>query len=770
MNDDIIIVTAAGVGTWIRERFTPSGIARWLAESTTEEYRYKMERLREIDDRIYDWSKDLGMYIDLMENAFTGKRLKDLASIGASIKATLQGITSQIETVKALTKPLEKEFYEESGLSEVPFGTQLKNLFRDPTGGYQLSEEQIAEIMKSRASSEHEILKEAGVFDFLDDWSRSWVSKKLETKKEKERNNDLKKFFQSSKMIIKQLQRTSSRLNQLRASGDIGGYFNSLKEIEKSQNDFLYGVGKKAPSATPKGDEKSASKEGFYYIYDTYLKEFVEGDSGLGASENERERSEANRASQTATSEIEEVADTIKDPEAGPNTVIEESDEAAEAVNKVTREQIEAQITSLEDRLRSSFDNQIKAILNALNTAHAIQTSPVANSNTIDNANLLEDSAKRALEQIKNESNNEAPNTQRVVKIVEDTINNANALAQTASTDSNLAKNIVEQINSVSGSLADGQAEIIKSDSALAKAQAQVITPAPAQGRRGSRRRRGSEPSLDEQIQQIEQEVSSLKQDIENYNTEIENLKNKIINIATKGRSREPLTQEDIEGSNYDLQTEGQPSLEKNKSIANFFNEKLKELQKKQNKTKSALESKVKDLETRKQKLKSSSVQQARPLTPPRQSPPGTPAGTANESKLETPKPEETSKPEETPKPEEGSALVAEAPDLTNLDRTALEALRQQELAKKNTDLDLVDKIDEEIERRFPDTSEGEGPSTLPSSKASKKDFNFLMKLASAPNKYKAAEYLLKYSEQLEDINLNKSLKLLALAEGLLNE
>lgn len=259
MSDDIIIITAAGAGTWLRERFTPSGVVRWLGEGLVSDYAQKMETLRLIDDKIYEWSKDLNTYVDLMEGAFKSKRLVDLASVSLVISNTLKKVTLQEQFIKNISEESLAEFEKERG--------DLSSWWRDPTESPSLSEEEISSQMKNRGknqpggknaqlNSSLDLIKEAG---WWDDLTRKWVHRKIRSKKIQERDTELQMFFSKTKNIVSRVRNLADKLHALRASGEIGKYLDTLREISKLQNEF-----------------ENDPKTGFRAIYRKHLRELVE--------------------------------------------------------------------------------------------------------------------------------------------------------------------------------------------------------------------------------------------------------------------------------------------------------------------------------------------------------------------------------------------------------------------------------------------------------------------------------------------------------------
>lgn len=777
MNDDIIIVTAAGAGTWLRERFTPKGIQRWLTESAVSEYAHKMDILREVDDRIYEWAKDLSVYIDLMEKAYESNRLADLASLGVSIKRTLKGISSEISKVEKLvgiSEESEKEFLRQRQ-PEIPFTTKLKTRFYEPTDRFDLSREEIAREMQNRASSkEDQLLKEAGVFDFLDDWTRSWVAKKLRTEKGKQRDRALKSFFRTSKLIINNLKRVTDNLHKLRAQGEIGSYLDSLKKVERLQKDFLYGSGKESSDKT---------EEGFYYVYDTYLKDIIEdsisaptGGSGPAAGPAPGSSpSPALGPGPTPPALVPGPASIVSQPTnpitspGSPGTLspppvdlgtlgLSQSGERVPAVS-VTIEQDEAQragndalqeIQDVHRALESGDSEKAQEELQELTTA--VQRTSIeafqAGSAVGENVGSPEPAAKaKAKSEKKVKKTTEQPTSAAVpagTQATGETPEERDArlksliLARLKSFRENeesapLASSTpteTEVTETATGSAAESSAATESAKESKSPASATetaaaeggktlIINPpfkAPGEGKTATAKKAITAAELVLQINLSDISAADL-QGHKDYLLELGSALN----------------------SSYDNILPGQ--------FTNSIRSKLQKLY-------NLIQERSSDLEK---------------ILAPEES--SAPASTAEPAAVEgEAAPINPSIGTEPDGPIKAAELVLKTnlSDIGAADRQShknylfeLEGKLKKPIpgVERKQQLDLFNKIKS---RR----------STLVTllASASSKDFNFLTKLASASNKYQAAQYLLSYSQQLEDIDLNKSLKLLALAEGLLDD
>jgi len=272
MNDEIIIVTAAGAGTWMRERLTPSGITRMLGESIISDYQDKMEILRSIDDQIYNWSKDLGTYVDLMEQAYKSRRIMEFIGIVVKIDELLKNISSMEEQVFEISEKAWREFEQKRSFE----GTD-----------YELADESLRERLTSlfpekKSEEIYGLEKQAG---FFSDLTRKWVYEKLRSQKQQQRDAALMDFVKFTKKTVEEVQTLIKQLHKYRASGDIGKYLDVLK-FEKKDKTFT--EDKISIQKLQKVFEKK-----FKDIYNKHLKELVLQYSKEDESEKDEPSSQA---------------------------------------------------------------------------------------------------------------------------------------------------------------------------------------------------------------------------------------------------------------------------------------------------------------------------------------------------------------------------------------------------------------------------------------------------------------------------------------------
>lgn len=201
LRDDIIVITAAGTGSWLREKFTPGGWARMFGESLISDYKEKMQILRQVDDKIFDWSKDLDNIVKELQRAFKASRLLDVALLIGELNKKLNNIQIAGAEVKQIAEKAIKEFESE----------------------------------RETTLAADDMIVEAGAWS---DFKREWVAKRLETKERKVRNLAIKTVIDKADLTVKKVQKYVKELGRARAEGNIGQYLVVLRLIADEQKSF----------------------------------------------------------------------------------------------------------------------------------------------------------------------------------------------------------------------------------------------------------------------------------------------------------------------------------------------------------------------------------------------------------------------------------------------------------------------------------------------------------------------------------------------------
>jgi len=228
----LIMKEAAGMKTWMREKLLPSGWTRGIGEGLIGDYKEKMEVLRYVDDRIYEWMDDIDDRYKAMQAALKGNRLVDLALLLADFNGKLKQVNSAGKEIEQLSQ---------EALTEFDIGDE-------DTYANQFTPEQMEQGFKA----DDGIISEAG---YISDLKRKWVAKKLQDKARKDRSLALNRFLANLKVLIGRIKISLDKMSQFRAAGEIGKYTDQLRVIEKEQKNF---------------------ESQFFPIYNKYLKPLVD--------------------------------------------------------------------------------------------------------------------------------------------------------------------------------------------------------------------------------------------------------------------------------------------------------------------------------------------------------------------------------------------------------------------------------------------------------------------------------------------------------------
>lgn len=194
------IIVLGKRGTWY---WSPK---RWFYEKFISEYGKAMGDLRKIDDAIGEWTDDLEFLAKQAELSFKANRLADLFIVLFEIRNRLEKVTSFIPEVNEI-------------------------------------EREIEEGLESKITLQN-VQKNAGITDFLgkfvpEDWKKEYLINKLKNKERQKRYERIKKFINTTKIVVKEVKNLTNKLEENRSHGDIGSYAENLRSISKHQVTFV---------------------------------------------------------------------------------------------------------------------------------------------------------------------------------------------------------------------------------------------------------------------------------------------------------------------------------------------------------------------------------------------------------------------------------------------------------------------------------------------------------------------------------------------------
>lgn len=314
----LIMKEAAGMKTWLREKLSPT---RWIGEGLISDYKEKMETLRYVDDRIYEWMDDIDDRYKAMQAALKGNRLVDLALLLADFNGKLKQVNTAGKEIEQLSQ---------EALTEFDVGE--KDEFGSQTGySSQFTPEQMEQAFKA----DDGIISEAG---YISDLKRKWVAKKLQDEARKNRSTALNKFLANLKVLIGRVKISLDRMSQFRSSGDIGKYTDQLRVIEKEQKNF----------------------EGqFFPIYNKYLKPLV--DRVIAQEKARNKENDKLLAEQETVQESEEPQRTTIPGELIPQAFKSGPPPLPPEVPNLEQEDIDQSV--VENEAKNDFEEKPKRIL-----------------------------------------------------------------------------------------------------------------------------------------------------------------------------------------------------------------------------------------------------------------------------------------------------------------------------------------------------------------------------------------------------------------------
>jgi hypothetical protein len=211
----MLIVTAEGNASWLREKFHPSSWVRNFGEGLMSDYKSKMQTLRQVDNRVAHWLGDLGSYVKRMEKALSANHLMDLVGLLAQVNHKLKNAINDGKEVSNLSQEALQEFDE------------------GPSGMLPDFSEELDEKL---AQTQGQLSKES--WDWLDRKKREWVARRFEDKEREKRRIALSKLVDITRQTVLEVQEQLEVLGKARAAGQIGAYIDGLRKISAIQKKF----------------------------------------------------------------------------------------------------------------------------------------------------------------------------------------------------------------------------------------------------------------------------------------------------------------------------------------------------------------------------------------------------------------------------------------------------------------------------------------------------------------------------------------------------
>lgn len=195
------------MGRGVREK---ANVGRWVSEKMFGTYGEHMEKLREVDDQIWAWTKDLSNALD---------RAKDAQSEGKPLDAIFW--MSQINNRLKLV---------------VDHGKQVQDLEKEHLDEFYSETDQ--EVPDDYFASDPDKLVTAGVVNDVGRWMTKRKLDKVYRKKIETQKLALRGLMNSCAATVGMIETHLGALASARASGDIKSYIDVLSKIGRAQGVF----------------------------------------------------------------------------------------------------------------------------------------------------------------------------------------------------------------------------------------------------------------------------------------------------------------------------------------------------------------------------------------------------------------------------------------------------------------------------------------------------------------------------------------------------
>jgi len=219
-------------------------IKRILYEGVSSSYKEKMKILKDQDDSIRAWTKDLGQIASLMNKYRKQGKMTELGYLLETFNRRLVQIGIFGKAVQDITE--EAKVQHEQGGDDL---ARLTQQFADP---------------KDKKDKKNNIGKQAGFWENTG-WAKEWFANKyLGNDWRKERDEALQKVISSAIQTVDGVNEALSQMKKARNHGNIAEYSEIVDHVAKIQNAFF---------------------KIYKPIYDKYLKSFV--DQAMTAAKSE---------------------------------------------------------------------------------------------------------------------------------------------------------------------------------------------------------------------------------------------------------------------------------------------------------------------------------------------------------------------------------------------------------------------------------------------------------------------------------------------------
>lgn len=216
------------VGRGVRESVAP---LRWVNEKLFSGYGSQMEQLREVDELISHWTRDLDNVLDQARDARKQGRYLDVFYWLNQINGRLQLAEEAAKDFVDVNQEQFDEFFGKSrhGLQPDYFSKLQAEDITDPN---QEFEETVAALVND------ELKKTAGMFQDMGEKFTTWKMERLYRKRLQEMKRAMDSLLGEAARTVGHVDALLARMSKARANGDISTYLDSLGKISALQGKF----------------------------------------------------------------------------------------------------------------------------------------------------------------------------------------------------------------------------------------------------------------------------------------------------------------------------------------------------------------------------------------------------------------------------------------------------------------------------------------------------------------------------------------------------
>lgn len=206
------------VGRAIREKVNPS---RMIGEKMFDSYHEQMEHLREVDDSIRAWTRDLDLCLQHVLKFNSHGKMLDVIYWISQINTRLKLVGDQTQYLSSLRDEQLEEFY---GARNHPLQSDYFKHNEDNL----VNPDEISD----------EMMATAGVLDNIGRWVTRRKMESMYKKRLAEQKLAIRTLISTIKSVIGQTDTYLGRMGKARASGNIESYINDLTKISNLQKNF----------------------------------------------------------------------------------------------------------------------------------------------------------------------------------------------------------------------------------------------------------------------------------------------------------------------------------------------------------------------------------------------------------------------------------------------------------------------------------------------------------------------------------------------------